>query len=65
VKAVDSFPSNQIEALAFLYVQNQDLSKMTPEEIAVMYNDAHEKIKSKVNELHRAQYRSRGSSPVF
>lgn len=34
------FPSTEIEALALLYVQNQDLSNKTPAEIFTMYHEA-------------------------
>lgn len=38
------FPSCKQEALAMAYVQAQDLSKKTPEEIAAIYNDAYFRI---------------------
>lgn len=38
------FPSSKQEALAMAYVQAQDLSSKTPEEIAAMYDDAYSKI---------------------
>ena len=34
------FPGNEIEALALLYVQNQDLTNATPQELLTMYDDA-------------------------
>ena len=39
-----AFPSSTVQALAFLYVQSQDLTGKTPEEISDMYNDAYERI---------------------
>lgn len=38
------FPNSEIEALALLYVQNQDLSGLTPEEIYDKYRDAYERM---------------------
>lgn len=48
-----SFPSNECEALAMLYVQNQDLTDVTPEELLDKYQDAYEKIKA-----HRKEKRA-------
>lgn len=39
-----TFPDNEIEALAMLWVQNQDLSSTTPEELLDKYQDAYDKI---------------------
>lgn len=38
-----TFPCDEREALAMLYVQNQDLTGLTPEEIYDKYCDAYEK----------------------
>jgi len=40
-----SFPSNELEALAMLYVQNQDLSGLTPEQLLDEYQKAYDKIR--------------------
>lgn len=40
----NTFPSTESQALALLYVQNQDLSGLTPEEIYDKYRDAYERI---------------------
>lgn len=45
------FPSCKQEALAMAYVQAQDLSGKTPEEILEIYNSAYEKIVDKSREL--------------
>lgn len=37
--SLDTFPKNHHEALAILYMQNQDLKGKTPEELVCMYND--------------------------
>ncbi len=34
---LNTFPSNRNEALAMLYLQNQDLSDKTPEQIHTLY----------------------------
>ncbi len=39
-----TFPRGFQEALAILYMENQDLSGMTPEQILDMYLDAYGKI---------------------
>lgn len=38
------FPSNEIEALAFLYLKNQDLSNKSPVEIYNIYKKAYDEI---------------------
>lgn len=40
-----SFPDNEYEALAMLYVQHQDLSGLTPEQFLDMYQEAYNKIR--------------------
>lgn len=39
-----AFPEDMTDALALAYVTAQDLSKRSPEEIARLYSDAHQKI---------------------
>ena len=48
-----TFPDNEIEALAMLWLQNQDLSSATPEELLDKYQDAYDKIKE-----HKKQKRA-------
>ena len=43
--SLNSFPQNNCEALALLYLQNQDLSQKTPEQICEMYWDAYFRIR--------------------
>ena len=38
------FPSNKIEALAFLYVQNLDMSTLSPKDLMDKYNEVHKEI---------------------
>lgn len=47
-----TFPETQTEALAMLYVQSQDLSNVTPEDLLDMYEDAYQKIKTYRREKH-------------
>lgn len=40
-----TFPSNQTEALALLYIHHQDLEGLTPEEVYIKYQDAYKRFK--------------------
>ena len=42
-----TFPSSEFEALALLYIQNQDLSGLTPEEVYDKYHEAYNKIRDR------------------
>ena len=39
-----TFPKNECDALAMLYIQNQDLSELTPEQLFEKYQEAYDKI---------------------
>lgn len=39
-----SFPANATEALAYLWIQNQDLSDLTPEQLYDKYQEAYNSI---------------------
>ena len=41
-----TFPSNKTEALTMLYLQNQDLSTLSPEELLVKYYDTYDRIRA-------------------
>lgn len=41
---LNTFPGNDVEALAMLYVQSQDLSGLTPEDLVHLYDEAYEAI---------------------
>jgi len=45
--SLSTFPSNKISALTMLYLQNQNLSNATPEEIVDKYNEAYLKIRTR------------------
>lgn len=43
---VTAFPHNKVEALTMLYLQNQDLNNVTPEELFALYSQTYEKIEN-------------------
>ena len=45
-----TFPASKFEALALLYIQKQDLSGITPEQLLDMYEDAYKKMKDSAKE---------------
>ncbi len=45
------YPSNKAEALAYLYMEKQDLSDKTPEDIVDMYNEVYDRIVRKMNAI--------------
>ena len=55
-----TFPSNAIEALALLYMQNRDLSDYTPEQIYDEYMEVIKKIKA-----HKSANKTKASSWVY
>lgn len=56
---LNTFPSNKIEALAMLYLQNRDLKNKTPEQLLDMYYEAYERLYE-----HKSQY-CKGSIQTF
>lgn len=50
-----TFPSGKFSALSMLYVQSQDLTGKTPEELLDMYDDAYQKIENHAVEKHKAE----------
>lgn len=49
---LNSFPGNEYEALAMLYVQTQDLSGLTPEQLLDKYQEAYDKIRIHYKETY-------------
>ncbi len=45
------YPSNKAEALAYLYMEKQDLTDKTPEEVVEMYNVVYDKMVRKMHEI--------------
>ena len=56
---LNAFPRSKNEALAFLYVQNQDLSGKAPKEILDMYEAAYEEIYERSKERHKEKKAAR------
>jgi hypothetical protein len=53
-----SFPSTNVEALTMLYLQNQDLSKITPAELAQKYKEVQKEIQSEFSSNSKQQIRT-------
>jgi hypothetical protein len=47
---LNMFPRNRFDALALLYLQNQDLSKLTPQELLDKFDEVRESIRNHNNE---------------
>lgn len=47
------FPANECEALALLYIQKQDISGLSPEEIYDKYKNAYDEIKARKKETKK------------
>ena len=45
------YPSNKAEALAYLYVEKQNITGKTPEELVNMYNEVYDRIVRKMNAI--------------
>lgn len=50
-----TFPGSETEALAMLWLQNQDLSSVTPEELLEKYQDACNKIRERKKQQRQAK----------
>ncbi len=44
---LNTFPATKLDALTMLYLQNQDLSNISPEELVDKYNEVRTRIKNK------------------
>lgn len=44
--SLKAFPTNDVEALAYLYVKSQDLSTLTPSQIYDKYRNAYKEIQN-------------------
>ena len=53
---LDTFPGTKAEALAMLYVQNQDLTGKTPTQIAELYDAAHNEIRQYIKDEKNQRY---------
>jgi len=45
--SLSTFPSGKVSALTMLYLEKQDLSSLTPEELADKYQEVYEKINAR------------------
>lgn len=60
--SLNTFPATKTDALAMLYVQKQDISGLTPEELLDKYVEAYDKIRERSLEINKAR---RSSNWVF
>lgn len=51
---LSSFPRNDLEACAFLYMQNRDLSSKNPSEIYEMYLEAYYEIEKEYSRKNKS-----------
>lgn len=50
---MSDFPSNSSEALALLYLQQQDLKRLSPEEVALLYYETEIQISDELKRLSK------------
>lgn len=53
-----TFPRTDIDALAMLYLQNQDISNLSPEDLYEKYTDVKNAIEAKAKELYKNPFRT-------
>lgn len=53
---LETFPANKLEALAMLYMQHQNLSGLTPEQVLDKYQDAYAKMRNHERAKGQVQY---------
>lgn len=59
-----TFPNNAYEALALIYVQNQNVDGLTPEEIYDKYHEAYKKIREHARETYKQERLNKTSTRV-
>lgn len=52
---LSSFPKNELEALTMLYLQNQVLSGLTPEELFDKYREVYNQMYARYKEMRSNQ----------
>ena len=52
----ETFPANKFEALALLYLQHQNLSGVSPEQLLDWYQDVYAKIRDHERAKGQVQY---------
>lgn len=50
---LSTFPAGRVDALTMLYLERQDLSNMSPEELTDMYLEVHSKIITRFSEVNK------------
>lgn len=58
---LNTYPENKFEALTMLYLQTQDLSGLTPEELLEKYYDVYGKMRDH-NKAAYSAYKNRNST---
>lgn len=58
--SLNTFPTGRVAALTMLYLEKQDLTNVTPEELADKYNEVYERINKQFREN-----RGNGNSTFF
>lgn len=62
ITSFDNEPFNKYEALAILYLQKQEMSGMSPEEVVGKYIEVHDRIKKEF--AHQKEVRRRRLNPL-
>lgn len=52
----NTFPASEVEFLAMLYMQNQDLTGQSPVDLLEMYQEAKKTISDRIKEQEDAKY---------
>lgn len=52
---LSTFPTGKVSALTMLYLEKQDLSNVTPEELVDKYQEVYERINNRFREIRNAQ----------
>lgn len=56
---LSTFPAGRVDALTMLYLERQDLSNISPEELADMYLEVHSKIIARFSEVNKVKKQKR------
>lgn len=51
---LNTFPNSKVEALSMLYLENQDLKDLTPEQLVDKYLVVHQKIDKRFRENRKS-----------
>lgn len=53
-----TFPNSKVSALTILYLEKQDLSNLTPEDLADKYQEVYERINNRFREIRKSSSKS-------